>query len=189
MSLIVNLLAGPGAFKTATSAGIFSLLKLHCVSCELIPEVAKDLTWEERFSTLENQFYVFGKQFNKLKQVNNKVDVIIMDSPLLLSILYNKASDFEALNKSILTQFNTFNNINFFLHRNPVIKYESEGRNQKYSEAIDLDNKLKEILSESNIDYMDLVSGYSTINKITEIILDRFNKKRKFSIIETSLSE
>jgi len=60
-TLIVNLFGGPSSGKTTMAAGLFCLLKMHGIDCELVTEFAKDLVWEERFKTLKNQQYIFGK--------------------------------------------------------------------------------------------------------------------------------
>ncbi len=55
---VVNLFGGPSAGKSTTAAGVFALLKLHDLRSELVTEFAKDLTWEKREKTLNNQYYI-----------------------------------------------------------------------------------------------------------------------------------
>ena len=106
---IINLYGGPGCSKSTTAAGIFSVLKLHGVNCELCTEYAKDLTWESRNMTLQNQIYIFGKQYHRLWRVVNQVDVVITDSPILLSNIYDTNND-EAFRNLVLDTYNKFNN-------------------------------------------------------------------------------
>jgi ABC-type glutathione transport system ATPase component len=54
-TIMVNIYGGPGCGKSTTAAGVFTLLKIHKIDCELVTEFAKDLTWENRHKTLENQ--------------------------------------------------------------------------------------------------------------------------------------
>lgn len=68
-TLIINLFGGPAAGKSTAATGIFCLLKMHWVRCELVTEFAKDLVWEERYKTLKNQQCVFGKQYHKIWRV------------------------------------------------------------------------------------------------------------------------
>ena len=44
-------------------------------------EFAKDLTWENRQNTLENQLYVFAEQHHRVNRLKKQVDVVITDSP------------------------------------------------------------------------------------------------------------
>ena len=61
-ALIVNIFGGPGVGKSTTAAAVFALLKLHNIEAELVTEFPKDLVWEKRAYTFENQNYIFGKQ-------------------------------------------------------------------------------------------------------------------------------
>lgn len=177
---IINLFGGPGCSKSTTAAGVFSMLKLNGVNCELCTEYAKDLTWEDRHKTLENQIYVFGKQYHRLWRVVNSVDIVITDSPLLLSIIYmNKDMDNNFI-ETVLSTYNSFDNINFYLKR--AKKYNPCGRTQTIDEAIELDSDIKNMLHKYNINYSDLYGDFDSINTITSAILSSIGMKNKFNI-------
>ena len=89
-TLIVNLFGAPGTGKSTTMAQLFSILKWNKIDCEMASEFAKDLVWENRQETFKDQTYIFAKQNHKLFRCNGKVDVVICDSPLLLSTVYNR---------------------------------------------------------------------------------------------------
>ena len=109
--IIINLFAGPGSGKSTTCAGVFSKLKLAGVNCEMALEYAKDKVWENSLDVLDDQIYVFGKQLHRIKCLKDKVDVIITDSPILLSIIYNKEES-NYFDDLIVEQFHKFNNLN-----------------------------------------------------------------------------
>ena len=92
--IIINLFAGPGSGKSTTCAGLFSKLKLAGINCEMVLEYAKELVWENNLETLDDQIYIFAEQLHRINRLKNKVDVIITDSPLLLSIIYGKSNSY-----------------------------------------------------------------------------------------------
>lgn len=176
---IINLYGGPGCSKSTTAAGIFSVLKLHGVNCELCTEYAKDLTWESRNMTLQNQIYIFGKQYHRLWRVVNQVDVVITDSPILLSNIYDTNND-GAFRNLVLDTYNKFNNYNFFLER--AKKYNPSGRSQSLEEAINVDSIIKRRLDEYKITHKHVIGDYSCINSISMIMLDELSINNRFSI-------
>lgn len=89
-SLVVNLIGAPGSGKSTSAAYIFSKLKMLGYNAELITEFAKDKVYEKNFSAINNQVYVFAKQYYKMDRCKEQVDVIVTDSPIILSTIYNK---------------------------------------------------------------------------------------------------
>jgi len=67
---------------------------MNGVNAELVTEFAKDKVWEENSEVFKpnNQIYLLGKQFYRMSRCKDKVNVIVTDSPLPLSILYNKST-------------------------------------------------------------------------------------------------
>ena len=175
--IVVNLFGGAGCGKSTIAAAIFSLLKLHDMETELITEFAKDLVWEERFRTFKNQHYLFSKQQHRLWRINDKVDVIITDAPILLSVVYRKELSSNIFKQFVLEEFNSYNNMNFFLNRNK--KYSRVGRNQNIEEAKRMDKEIIKDLDECGIDYFVINSDFTAPNRIAESILRLFNRKIK----------
>ena len=63
--IVINLIGDPGSGKSTAAAGIFYKLKKMGVNCELSLEFAKDKVWEEAFRTMDDQIYIFAKQYHK----------------------------------------------------------------------------------------------------------------------------
>ncbi len=171
MKRIINLFGGPGAGKSTTAAGVFSLLKLDGVNCELVTEYAKDLVWEDRHKTLENQFYVSAKQHNRLWRIPETVDIVITDSPILLGILYSNDKLFKSM---LIKKFSEFNNLNFFLNR--VKSFNEIGRLQKEEEANKFCASTVNLLDDNNIPYITTDGNAFGISYIYDYI-----KKNKAS--------
>jgi hypothetical protein len=173
MAIVVNLFAGPGVGKSTTAARIFAELKMHGVNCEMALEFAKDKVWEESFKTMDDQIYIFGKQFHKIWRLKDKVDVIICDSPLPISIVYDKENS-EALHTLIMEQFNKFDNYNVLLTRSG--EYQKEGRVQTEEEAKEVDEIVKKVLKDYNIVHRVMPIDGAAM-KITERILEELKNK------------
>lgn len=143
MTQIINLYGGPGTGKSTTAAHTFALLKHAGINCELVTEYAKDKVWEDSLEVLGNQIYVFGKQYHRIYRLLDKVDYIITDSPLLLSIHYAKAHGplFKGL---VYEVYNSMKNIDIFLERQK--KYQAIGRLQTEEEAKAIDKEIRNIL-------------------------------------------
>lgn len=174
-TLIVNLLGGPGCGKSTGAAYIFSQLKMRGIDVELVTEFAKDKTWEHNQSALSNQFYIFGKQAFRLDRVYGQVDVIITDSPLILSNVYARSiPGVKYFKKACLELFNSYNNLNFFLTR--VKAYNPNGRSQTQDEAAQLGNQIKELLIKDQISFLDVSGDLSGYNIILKEILQKLNE-------------
>lgn len=171
-TLIVNLFGSPGSGKSTGAAYIFSQLKLKGIDCELVTEFAKDKVWENNEEVFKNQAYIFGKQYFKISRVYGKVDVLITDSPLLLSSFYNNSKilgeEFDTVVKNVS---DNYNNLFFFIER--VKDYNLNGRFQSKEESDIISEKIKHMISSysSTIIVSGDIEGYNKIiNKIIEYI-------------------
>ena len=110
-TVCINLTGSPGSGKSTLAAYIFARLKMLDVNCELVTEFAKDKVWENNDTALANQVYIFAKQYYRLSRCADKVDVIVTDSPLVLTPLYNREPPeiSNPLNELSLAVYNSFN--------------------------------------------------------------------------------
>lgn len=180
--VVINFLCGPGNLKSGISAGVFSLLKLHFVKCELVTEYAKDLTWQKDYTSLDNQELVFKEQAHRLKIVGNNVDVIVTDTSLLFSFIYGLIDKTEVFKDKILKEYYSYNNLNIFLNRNVDKKFETIGRKQNLLESIEIDRKVKDLLLSNSMKFIEIDSNEKAINKVTSIILGMLGQTLTFRI-------
>lgn len=150
MTLVVNMVGGPGTGKSTTAAGVFFELKHAGVNCELIQEYAKDQVWGRTATTLGNQIYIFGKQYHRLWRLQGQVDVVITDAPIILSLYYG-AHESESFQHLVYETFTAMDNYTFFLKREKA--YNPSGRNQTESEAREIDYVLLDLLDEYDVPY------------------------------------
>ena len=168
--IIINLFAGPGSGKSTTCAGVFSKLKLAGVNCEMALEYAKDKVWENSLDVLDDQIYVFGKQLHRIKCLKDKVDVIITDSPILLSIIYNKEES-NYFDDLIVEQFRKFNNLNYYVVRDE--SFDITGRVHNHEESMEKDNQIKAMLNKYGISYTTVYKHTSVdtiVNDVMEVL-------------------
>lgn len=178
-ALVINLFGVPGAGKSTGAAYIFYQLKIHGVNAELVTEFAKDKVWEQNNEVFKNQSYIFGKQSYRIARCADKVDVIVTDSPLPLSIFYNNDKRLtENFNKSVMDVFNSYNNINYLLLRTKP--YNFAGRIQSEEESDALAEPIKNLLSERNIVYKTASGDTAGYDEIIEDILDELKKRKIF---------
>ena len=171
---IVNFYGGPGAGKSTSAAATFAALKLKRINCELIQEFVKEAAWENRSKKIfMAQDYLFGKQHFRLIQVQDSVDIIITDSPLILGCAYI-GPDYQlpSLKNVIKEAYDCYDNLDIFVHRGA--DYEPAGRNQTLDEAISLDSRVEQVLHEHKISCEKVQSGYGVENAVINLIHQRW---------------
>ena len=160
--LVINFFGEPGSGKSTASAGIFYLL---------VTEFAKDLVYDENTKVLSCQNFVFANQEYRISRLKNKVDIVITDSPILLSAIYAPDSYPESFKKFCLDMFNQYNNINFFIKRNHI--YSDVGRLQTEDEAKEIGQRILKFMGESGVACFPLVAGDDIPNSIYYKFIDK----------------
>ena len=140
-TLVVNLIGAPGAGKSTTAAYVFSQLKWKGVETEIVTEFYKDLVWEQAGKAFDNQIYTFGNHFFRISRLIGEVEVIVVDSPIMLVPVY---SENEELCKLAYTEHRKMNNFNFYVKRK--IPYSEIGRLHTEEEASAIDKKILSML-------------------------------------------
>ena len=166
-SLVINLLGSPGSGKSTTAALLFGEMKKRGYSVDLVPEYAKELIWEGREATFEDEVYIFAKQNHRVFRLNGKVDFIVTDAPLLQKLYYMpKEFDFSQF---VLDVVNQYDNLTFFLERKEF-EYETNGRHQTAEESSEVSKIMKEKLLENQIDFQVIPDGKDPVEHILSIL-------------------
>lgn len=142
-TLLLNTFGGPGTGKSTVCAAIFAELKFRGILCEMALEFAKDLVWERSQHLLANQIYVFGHQHHRITKLVGQVPIIISDSPLIHSVIYDSGEN-PHFAPMVLAEHRKHNNFNVFLDR--IKPYDPKGRSQTEEEAKALDHQIADLL-------------------------------------------
>ena len=177
MTKIINLFGGPCSGKSTISSGLFYELKRRDISCDNPYEFPKQVAWEKNDSQINDQLFIFANQHRGIVRSYGKVDYIIVDSPILLSLAYKNGYESgypstlynDTFDKMVLDVFNKYENINIFLDRPD--NFQDEGRLQNHKESLDFDNKIKSIMDKTEISYRTLKVNDKTIEYILTFTL------------------
>lgn len=169
-TIVINLFGEPSAGKSTCAMDITAKLKRKGINAEYVSEFAKDKVYENNGEVFKHQEYLFGKQSFKMGRVKDKVQVMVVDSPLILSIIYNTNSTLgEDFNKTVLNVFNSYNNKNYLLTRKHT--YENEGRFQNEAESLEVRREIVNKLNEFEIQYSTVISSEETCEEIVDSIV------------------
>jgi hypothetical protein len=143
-----------------------------------VTEVAKDFVWSKRYDCLRSQPLIFGKQLYRIERLIGKVDIVVTDSPIILSPIYaNKYPD--SFGQSVVDIFNTFNNINYFVRR--VKPYIPIGRRESAASSARLAQKIMDFLLDKAIPYSIIEGNEQAVIGICDDILGRPNNNAGIS--------
>ena len=162
-TVTVNFFGGPGTGKSTTAAGLFTLLKKKGKHCEYISEFAKELVWEEHNVALDCQPLIAGEQIFRQHKLQDKVDVVVTDSPLIINLLHNGFGVTDNYKKWLIEVFNMFNNVNFLLIVDRESRpYETEGRTESKERALQMDRENIELLTKHKIPFITMSVSENT---------------------------
>ena len=183
MTKIVNLFGGPGIGKSAIAAGLTYELKKNHITCDAPYEFPKMLAWDENHSAIRDQLYVLANQHRGIVKSYGKVDYIILDSPILLSLVYRNyyhSNEYpptlygDSFDKMVLDIHNQYDTLNIVLNRSEGVHNEKE-RYQNLEQSIGLDNAIENTLISNNIQFLKIEVNNNTVNSILSLLLDSKN--------------
>jgi deoxyadenosine/deoxycytidine kinase len=179
MTKIINLFGGPGIGKSSIASGLTYKLKKQHITCDNPYEFPKLLAWDENHSAIRDQLFVLANQHRGIVKSYGKVDYIILDSPILLSLTYKdvyKSNEYPAIlygdvfDKMVLDIYNQYDNINILLKRSQG-KHNNNERYQNLEESIVLDNVIENSLIDNNLPYHVINVNGNTVKNILKLIL------------------
>jgi len=172
-TLCLNLFGGPGTGKSTTAAGVFAHLKWMGVNCEMALEYAKDCVWDKSRNLLDNQIFIFGQQHHRIWRLLGQVDVIISDSPLLHSIIYDSSSN-PHFAPMVLAEHKKLLNLNIFLQREKP--YQQIGRLHSEEQAREIDSRTIDLLEHVEEEFLTFPANENSIPLIAEVALETWRE-------------
>ena len=179
MSKIINLFGGPGIGKSSIASGITYKLKKKHITCDNPYEFPKALAWDNNNEAIKDQLYVLANQHRGIVKSFGKVDYIVLDSPILLSLVYRsmyKGSEYPAtlydsehFDKLVLDIHNQYDSINILLKRGNGVHNEKE-RYQSLDESKKLDYEIEKVLLKNKIPYISIDVNEKAVNKIIKLL-------------------
>lgn len=175
----INLFGGPGVGKSTIAAGLFygfkNLISNNIIqmNVEQVQEYVKNWAYEKKSIIGFDQVYTFAKQLHKEEiLLRNGVDIIITDSPLLLSAVYSKryhSPGWEQLFEITKLFEQKYPSLDIVIDRNDKL-YCQHGRYQNRSEAEIIDNEIVSFLSEKKKGYC-----HSSLEEINEHGIEEYS--------------
>ncbi len=174
-NIVVNFFGAPGAGKSTAMAYVFAHLKMRGINCEMAPEFAKELFFEDNQTAFGNQVYILGNQYYRISRLLNQVDVIITDAPVFVSVYYNSLTHAkDEFNQYVVEAAKGFNNKNYYLKR--VVEYDSNGRHQTEDQANEVGETLLSLFEKYGIEYEFASSLPESLDKIVDDIVKAVNE-------------
>lgn len=166
---VINFFGGPGTGKSTVAADLYSLMKRKRFKVELLHEIAKDYVWERWDQIFREQDFIFANQHRLQRRlVGHDIDYCVVDSSLLLGLFYTPLDFPPSFKQFVREVYDSYNNINIYLERNPEIEYVQEGRNQDLDGAIAIDQQVLSYLQAENIPYRTVISGEKAAAQVIE---------------------
>jgi nicotinamide riboside kinase len=169
---VVGLLGGPGIGKSTLAANLYVELKHQHIDVEYVNEYPKELVYQNNLRALQDQVYVFAHQYYKIITAAEHNKIVITDSPILLSAVYNPDTS-KHFTELVIELHNKFNSLNVVLKRNPET-HSMIGRVHSLTQSISIDNRIRSILTERNIDYLEFDPITDDIKKLALLVRQEF---------------
>ena len=122
----------------------------------------------------KNQLFVFSEQQKRIFRLHGKLDVVVTDSPLLNSIIYDTTTNDAAFRQMILNEHHRYRNLNIFIRRQKP--YVQNGRLHTLDQAKSLDEQILQLLKQNEIPYIEVEGHRVNTASIIDIILKHLQK-------------
>lgn len=172
-ALVINIFGGPGSGKSTLASRLFHDLKCAGLEVASPEEHAKLALWSGQPWLLDEQVVLLGRSWETLTTLRDKVDAIIVDSPILLCSIYADTREPSAFHRLAEDLHGRSDRINLFLSRNAEMAYSMNGRRETVDQALAVDRRIHERLS--GLGETFLIADSQSFN--SEILIDEIRRR------------
>ncbi len=175
-ALVINIFGGPGSGKSTLAADLFSELKKHHVEAACPEEHAKLAIWSGQPWLLDQQTILLGRTWETLHALQDKVDVIIVDSPILLCSVYAREHEPVCFHQLTADLHRRTDRVNLLLERDPTLSYSTNGRRENEREAMIVDEQILTTLDIHNEPYCEISRTRKDIEHIATSVVEYLHR-------------
>jgi energy-coupling factor transporter ATP-binding protein EcfA2 len=167
--LVINLFGAPGAGKSTLALLVAGLLKSQHpdLTVECPDEIAKLVVYDESPKVLRCQLYIAGRQFWQIARCEGHADVVVCDSPVLLSPVYGTehGQSLPPAFFDVCAHYHAeFPSLNYFVMR--AHQFETRARVHDQSDERRLENKISEALVRAKAPFRTTTSSFAEAQRI-----------------------
>lgn len=183
--LVVNLFGAPSCGKSTLALLIGGVLKTEhpYLASEVPNEVPKFLAYDGRKGevprNLRCQPFVMGQQLWQIARCEGHADVVITDSPVLLSAVYGKeyGQDIPDSFLDVCRHYHyAYKSMNYYVVRQHA--YEEKARVTSEKDAARIDSHIKMVLSACDVTYETVKSSMDDAHRIVAQIVQQIEKSK-----------
>jgi hypothetical protein len=167
-ALVINLFGGAGVGKSTMASKIFAGLKERGIEAACPEEHAKLAIWSRQSWLLKHQPVILGRTWETILSLQDHVDAIVVDSPLLLCSTYAGDREPMAFHDLCMDMHRRSNRMNIVISRDHEADYDQRSRMQNVDEAVAFDEIIRARLLDEGEAFTDLCRTAPSVAAIVE---------------------
>jgi nicotinamide riboside kinase len=169
-ALVVNIFGGPGTGKSTLASALFCALKQRHIETACPEEHAKLAIWSSQSWLLDHQPIILGRTWETIYALLDKVDVIIVDSPILLCSVYARDREPMCFHQMVSDIHKRTHRINLLIERDAKIGYSTNGRRETEREARVVDERIVGTLDAFNEPFVTCSRDQSLVERLAATV-------------------
>lgn len=170
-ALVINIFGGPGSGKTTLAARLFYALKTAGVEASQPEEHAKLAIWANQPWLLDEQVVLLGRTWETIHALSDKVDVIIVDSPILLCSVYARDREPAAFHSYVAHLHRRTDRLNLLLERDTRMGYSTNGRRETAHEALVVDQRIMDALDTHGERFIETGRSDTDVEALVDLVV------------------